>query len=271
MAQGQALAPNGRVAGKVALVTGAASGIGRATAIMLAEHGAAVACCDLNVGGADQTVAAIGAGRSAWACSLDVTSEPVWQEVMASLLSRYGQLDIAVNCAGIAHASPVAEQTLEDWRRVMAVNLEGVVLGTKHAIRAMRQTSQAGSIVNVSSVSGIKAQPGASAYCTSKAAVIMFSKVAALECLRNGDKIRVNSVSPSGVKTPMWRTMPFFQELMAEHGSEEAAFRAMTDASPSPGRWAVPEEIALGIVYLASDESLYVTGTNLVIDNGDTA
>src|SRR5262249_17872544 len=153
------------------------------------------------------------------------------------------------NCAGISAACPVAEIALDDWRRVMAVNLEGVVLGTKHAILAMRQTSQAGSIVNVSSVSGVKAQPGASAYCTSKAAVIMFSKVAALECLRNGDKIRVNCVSPSGVKTPMWRTMPFFQDLMAEHGSEEAAFRAMAEASSSPGRWATPEEIAMAILY----------------------
>ncbi len=98
----------------------------------------------------------------------------------------------------------------------------------------------------------------------------MFSKVAALECLRNGDKVRVNSVSPSGVKTPMWRTMPFFQELMAEHGSEDAAFQSMAEASPSPGRWATPEEIAMAILYLASDESLYVNGTNLVIDNGDT-
>src|SRR5262249_5034629 len=138
------------------------------------------------------------------------------------------------------------------------------------AVRVMRQTGTAGSVVNVSSVSGIKAQPGASAYCTSKAAVLMLTKVAALECLRNGDKIRVNAVSPSGVKTPMWKTMPFFQDLMAKEGGEEAAFRAMERASPSSGRFALPEEIALAILYLASDESRLVTGTDLVIDAGYT-
>ncbi len=259
------------MAGKVALVTGAASGIGRATALTLAQHGAAIFCTDLNRAAVEETVAAITAASGrAWPCPLDVTSEPNWQSAMELVLRTAGRLDIAVQCAGIASASPVAELNLEDWRRVMAVNLEGVFLGTKHAIRTMRQHGQGGSIVNISSVSGIKAQPGASAYCTSKAGVIMFSKTAALECLRNGDKIRVNTVSPSGVKTPMWKTQPFFQELMAKEGGEEAAFQAMTRAFPQ-GRFALPEEIALAILYLASHESLFVTGTDLVIDNGDTA
>jgi NAD(P)-dependent dehydrogenase (short-subunit alcohol dehydrogenase family) len=262
----------GRLPEKIALVTGAARGIGQSTSALLGAEGAAVACCDIDLAGAQETAAAItAAGGSALALALDVTAETAWQDAMAAVLDRYGRLDIVVNCAGIAAACPVAELALEDWRRVMAVNLEGVVLGTKHAIRAMRQTSPSGSIVNVSSVSGVKAQPGASAYCASKAAVIMFTKVAALECLRDGHRIRVNCVSPSGVKTPMWRTMPFFQDLMAQHGSEEAAFQAMVAASPSPGRWAEPEEIAAAILYLASDESLYVNGTNLVMDNGDTA
>jgi NAD(P)-dependent dehydrogenase (short-subunit alcohol dehydrogenase family) len=129
---------------------------------------------------------------------------------------------------------------------------------------------QGGSIINVSSVSGMKAQPGASAYCASKAAVILFSKAAAMECLRAGERIRVNSISPAGVKTPMWTTMPFFQELMAQEGGEEAAFQAMARSAPQ-GRWALPEEVALAILYLASDESSYITGTNLVFDQGDTA
>jgi NAD(P)-dependent dehydrogenase (short-subunit alcohol dehydrogenase family) len=261
----------GRVAGKAALVTGAASGIGRAAAVALAEHGAAVVCADLNRAGARETADAIAAaGGSAWPCELDVTSEPAWEAAMGQVTKAAGGLDVLVNSAGISTACPVADLNLEDWRRVMAVNLEGVVLGTKHAIRTMRQAGRGGNIVNVASVSGRKAQPGASAYCTSKAAIIMFSKVAALECLRNGDGIRVNTVSPSGVKTPMWKTMPFFQELMAKEGGEEAAFAAMTRAFPH-GRFALPEEIALAILYLASDESLYVTGTDLVIDNGDTA
>jgi NAD(P)-dependent dehydrogenase (short-subunit alcohol dehydrogenase family) len=262
---------NGRVAGKVALVTGAASGIGRATAVTLAGQGAPVVCADLDRTGAEETASLItAAGGSAWACPLDVTSEPAWQDAMAQVAARHGRLDIAVNCAGISFVCPVVDMTLDDWRRVMAVNLEGVFLGTRHALRLMRQGQHGGSIVNVASVSGIKAQPDASAYCTSKAAIIMFSKTVALECLRGGDRIRVNSISPSGVRTPMWKTVPFFQELMAKEGGEEEAFRAMERMHPQ-ARFALPEEIALGILYLASDESLYVTGTNLVIDNGDTA
>jgi NAD(P)-dependent dehydrogenase (short-subunit alcohol dehydrogenase family) len=261
----------GRVADKVALVTGAGSGIGRATAVALAAHGASVVCADLNLAGAEETAAAVLAGgRRSEAYRLDVTAEPAWQDVMEQIRRAYGRLDVAVNCAGISFACPVADMSLEDWHRVMAVNLEGVFLGTKHAIRAMRQGGRGGSIVNVSSVSGIKAQPEAGAYCASKAAVILFSKAAALECLRKGDNIRVNSVSPTGVKTPMWKTMPFFQELMAKEGGEEAAFQAMARSAPG-GRWALPEEVALAILYLASDESSFITGTNLVFDNGDTA
>jgi NAD(P)-dependent dehydrogenase (short-subunit alcohol dehydrogenase family) len=261
----------GRVAGKVALVTGGASGIGHATARTLAHHGAAVCCADVNLPGAEETVAAItAAGGAARGVLLDVTSEAAWESAMEMVLNRHGRLDIAVNCAGIASASPVVDTSLSDWRRVMTVDLEGIFLGTKHAIRVMRQLGHGGSIVNVSSVSGIKAQPGAGAYCASKAAVTMLSKVATLECLHNRDRIRVNAVSPSGVKTPIWKTMPFFQELMAKEGGEEAAFQAMTAAYPH-GRFALPEEIALAILYLASDESLYVTGTDLIIDNGDTA
>jgi NAD(P)-dependent dehydrogenase (short-subunit alcohol dehydrogenase family) len=259
------------VAGKVALVTGAASGIGRATALTLADHGASVFCADLAPAGAGQTAAAVAAaGGSAWPLRLDVTSEAAWTEVVDEVVRVGGWLDVLVNCAGVAHACPVADTSLEDWRRVLAVNLDGVFLGTRAAIRAMRRGGRPGSVVNVSSVSGIKAQPGSGAYCTSKAAVIMFSKTAALECLRNGDRVRVNAVSPGGVRTPMWKTMPFFQELMAREGGEEAAFAAM-ERGPPGARFALPEEIALAVLYLASDESLYVTGSNLVIDNGDTA
>jgi 3(or 17)beta-hydroxysteroid dehydrogenase len=261
----------GRVAGKVALVTGAASGIGRATAVVLAREGAAVFCADLNRAGAEDTAAAITAGGgAAWPCPLDVTSEPAWRAAVERLLQSPGRLDVAVNCAGVASGGPVADLSLEEWRRVMAVNLEGVLLGTRHAVRAMRQAGRGGSVVNVASVSGLKAQPGAAAYCASKAAVILLSKVAALECLQARDGVRVNSVSPGGVKTPMWRTMPFFRELMAKEGGEEAAFRAMEREHPE-SRFATPEEIALAVLFLASDESSYVTGTNLVIDLGDTA
>jgi NAD(P)-dependent dehydrogenase (short-subunit alcohol dehydrogenase family) len=161
--------------------------------------------------------------------------------------------------------------TLEEWRRVMSVNLEGVLLGTKHGIRAMRKHGCGGSIVNVSSVSGVKASATAAAYCASKAAVCMLSRVAALECKAAGDGIRVNAVLPTGVKTPMWRTMPFFQDLIRETGSEEEAFAKMTAAGGPMDRFAEPEEVAAAVLFLASDEARIITGTELLVDDGGTA
>jgi 3(or 17)beta-hydroxysteroid dehydrogenase len=258
-----------RVEGKVALVTGAASGIGRATAALLARHGASVLCADIAADGAEEVAAEIReAGGTASGCRLDVTSERDWDEAIEGARSSFGPLDILVNSAGISHGRPVAEMTLEEWRQVMAVNLDGIFLGTRQAVRAMRRDRRSGSIVNVSSASGLKASPGASAYCASKAAVCMFSKVIAKECIEDG--IRINTVCPAGVRTPMWTAMPFFRDLIEKTGSEDEAFRAMAEGSLH-GRFAEPGEIAQAILYLASDESLYVTGTDLVIDGGYTA
>jgi NAD(P)-dependent dehydrogenase (short-subunit alcohol dehydrogenase family) len=251
-----------RVTDKVALVVGAASGIGRATAILLAEQGAIVYCADRDANGAAATAQRVD-GKSE---VLDVTQEPDWERAIGALVAAHGRLDILVNSAGICSASPIAETGLDDWRRLLAVNLDGTFLGIKHSIRAMRTTG--GSIVNVSSASGLKAAPGASAYSTSKAAVCMLSRVAAKECSDAGLAIRVNSVCPGAVKTPLWRTMPFFKELIAKTGSEEAAFGAMLAGQPAGSRFAEPEEVAQGILYLASDESRFVTGTELVIDGG---
>jgi 3(or 17)beta-hydroxysteroid dehydrogenase len=258
-----------RIAGKVALVTGAASGIGRATAILLAQEGAVVTCADLNSGQASATAVKIssGGGHASWA-ELDVTAEEAWSQAIADIVASHGRIDVLVNCAGISFACPVADMSLEDWRRVMAVNLDGVFLGTKHAIRVMRE--HGGSIINVSSASGIKASPGASAYSTSKAAVCMFTKAAAKECVEKGYPIRVNAVCPGAVKTPMWRTMPFFRDLMAKAGSEEVTFQDMARSLPG-GRFIEPEEVAASILYLASDEANSVTGMDLIIDNGFTA
>ncbi len=257
----------GRVVGKVALVTGAASGIGRAAATVLARHGAAVVCADIAISGADDTAVLITKdGETASAIRLDVTSEPEWELAMEKILAAHKRLDILVNCAGISFAAPVTEMRLEAWRRVMAVNLDGIFLGSKQAIVVMRRQSGGGSIVNVSSASGLRASPGASAYSTSKAAVQMFTRAIAKECKERGDNIRCNTVCAGGVKTPMWRTMPFFQEQVAKLGSEQAAF----DAMEKGGRFAEPEEIAFAILYLASEEARLITGTDLVIDDGYT-
>ncbi len=256
------MAAHGRVAGKVALIVGAASGIGRAAAVLLSEEGAIAWCCDRDAEGAAAAAAEIGA-RSA---ALDVAREGDWEAAIGAVLADRGRLDVLVNSAGVSFACPLADTSLADWRRVLAVNLDGVFLGTKHAIRAMRTTG--GSIVHVSSASGLKSAPGASAYSTSKAAACMLSRAAAKECADAGLPIRVNTVCPGAVKTPLWRTMPFFQELIARTGSEEAAFQAMTAGQPRGSRFAEPEEIAHAILYLASDESRFVTGTELVIDAG---
>lgn len=234
-----------RLQNKTALITGAASGIGLATAELFHAEGARVISTDRD--------------------TLDVTSEQQWRSTLQSI----PDLDILVANAGISHAAPVAEESLDDWRRVFAVNLEGVFLGLKHALPHFRSRQRPGSIVIVGSASGRKASAGAAAYCASKAAVAMLAKVAALE--GKSSNIRVNVVSPAGVVTPMWKAMPFFQELEQKHGSEEAAWREIGAVSDQPLEgFAQPLEIARVIAFLASDEASYVTGADVLVDAGFT-
>ena len=254
-----------RLAGKLALVTGAASGIGRAVVKEFLREGAVVIAADIDEAGA---AAAVDGAPPSRAVRLDVTQPEEWQRVMAEA----GPLNIFVSCAGISHGAPIADTTWADWRQVMAVNLDGAFLGVQSAVKAMRAAGQAGSIVLISSASGIKASPGAAAYCTSKAALRMLSKSVALEC--KADNIRVNTVSPAGVATPMWTKMPFWPALVAEHGSEAAAWQALggiDPALPPLQRMALPEEVARAVVFLASDESGHMSGSDLVIDAGYTA
>ncbi|HYP29041.1 MAG TPA: glucose 1-dehydrogenase [Blastocatellia bacterium] len=259
-----------RVEGKVALVTGAASGIGKATAALLAREGARVAVADINEQGARASAREIaGPGREAVALALDVTSEEDWARVVSEVVERWGRLDILVNNAGISFGKPFTETGLEEWRKVMAVNLDSVFLGTKHCAQVMREGG-GGSIINISSASGTKASAGASAYCASKAAVRMYSKAIALECARNGDNIRVNTVSPSGVRTPMWESMQFWQDMKRDTGSDEANYSALSADVPMK-RFATPEEIAEAVLFLASDESSFITGADIPVDGGYTA
>ncbi len=256
-----------RLGERVALISGGASGIGRATARLLAEEGAFVAVTDVDLSGAEDVAGSIVSnGGGAVALKLDVAVERDWEAGMATLLETAGPLDIFVACAGIAHAKPVTEMSLDEWRRVHAINLDGVFLGTKHAIPAIRKAG-GGSIVIVSSVSGIKPSAGASAYCSSKAALRLFAQTVALECAANGDQIRVNTVCPGAVKTPMWEGTPFWEKLRGDVGSDEEAWKAL-GAGAALQRVAEPEEIAEVILFLASDDASYMTGAEMVVDGG---
>lgn len=263
-----------RLAGKVALVTGAGSGIGRATSLRLAAEGAAVVATDVVLDSAKEIALEIHRrGSRALALALDVSDEGHWETAMAAALSTFEVVDVLVVNAGLSFAQPVQEMTLEEWRRVMAINLDGGFLAIKHGILAMRRhperKTRGGSIVLVSSASGIKAAPGASAYAASKAGLIMLAKSAALECARAKDGIRINTVAPAGVRTPMWSSMPFLQELVATQG-EENAWAALESQQPL-GRYATGEEIAEAILFLSTNDCAAMTGSTLVVDGGYTA
>jgi len=253
--------------GMTALVTGAASGIGAATARLLAEKGLTVLCTDIRAAGASAIAKQIrAAGGNASACGLDVASEQSWIRAMKKCAKEFGRLDVLVNAAGVASDSPTADESLDEWHRILGVNLDGVFLGTKHALRVMLAQGR-GSIVNISSASGIRVVPGAAAYTTSKAAVIAFTRSVALEYAAEG--IRVNSISPGGIKTPLWDQTSFFKDLVTKTGSEEAAYAVLARDTPQ-GRFAEPDEVAAAVWYLVNGASDFVTGQNLVIDGGFT-
>jgi NAD(P)-dependent dehydrogenase (short-subunit alcohol dehydrogenase family) len=197
--------------------------------------------------------------------ALDVADEGQWQRAAGG----FGEMDWLVACAGISDARPIAETSLADFRRVTAVNLDGAFLSIKYASAAMGD--RGGSIVVVGSASGAKAVANAAAYCASKAAVRMLVRTSSLELKPRN--IRVNCVSPAGVVTPMWRSMPFFQDLVAQQG-EEAAWNALGGADPARAalhRMAFPEEIAAAIAFLLSPAAAQITGIDLPVDAGYTA
>lgn len=246
----------GRVAGKIALVTGGASGLGEAIAHRLAIEGATVIVADLDqpaAGGADFI-------------RLDVTDEAQWIAAMADLKSRHGRLNIAVNCAGISIArSFPTDTTLADWRRVMSVNLDGVFLGTKHALALMRASEPVnGSIVNISSMLSLVAMPDIAAYCASKGGVHLYSKSVALSCAEQRVAVRVNSVHPGFIDTPLFRKA-------LTRFADPSEGRRQYDTLQPLGHIGEPDDVAWGVLYLASDESKFVTGSALVIDGGYTA
>ena len=261
--------PGKRLIGKVAIVTGGASGIGAETARVFALHGCNVLLTDSNSALGKSVAEEIAtAGGTAIFSTQDVCAEAQWATIVAQAEKTYGRLDILCNIAGISGRDPrlnvqptvglrLAEQTLEHWNHVMEVNAAGVFLGTKAAIPAM-QRAGGGSIINISSICGIIGSHANAAYHASKGAVRLFSKAAAIQYAP--DKIRVNSVHPGFVDTPM--TKP-------GHTNPEIA-RKRIEATPL-GRFGTPADIAAGCLYLASEEASWVTGSELVIDGGMTA
>jgi NAD(P)-dependent dehydrogenase (short-subunit alcohol dehydrogenase family) len=261
------------LSGKIALITGGASGIGRACSERLAKAGASVVLTDLQDSQGKAVCAAIeAAGGKALYLHHDVTSEAEWVSVIDQVRERFGRLDIFVNNAGIGIGGLVTEMTLETWRKQQAVNVEGVFLGVKHSLPLMRASGDGGSIINMSSVAGLKGSAGMSAYCATKGAVRLFSKAIALECAAAGDKIRVNSVHPGIIDTPIWDSISDTADLSAvqQDGANRIDLDAMTSMITPLARTGVPAEIAEGVLYLASDASSYVTGQELVIDGGLT-
>ena len=250
----------GLVAGKVALVTGAASGIGRAVALLFAREGARVLVGDVDESGGRATVAAIAeAGGEARFTRLDVASESDVEAAVASAVSAWKRLDCAVNCAGVTGASGSLDAIdLAGWNATLAVNLTGVFLCMKHEIAAMVRQG-GGAIVNVSSGAGLIAVPGLGPYCATKHAVLGLTKTAAVENARTG--VRVNAVCPGSIDTPMLRA-----SIAKLPGMEK-----MVLASQPGGRFGRPEEIAEACVWLCSDRASFVSGESMLVDAASVA
>jgi len=245
----------GRVEGKVAIVTGAASGMGKADAIRLAEEGASVVLTDLNEEAGQAVADSI--GEKALFIRHDVSDEAQWEAVVARTVEHFGKLNILVNNAGFLTMGSVVDTDLETWRKVMAVNSDGVFLGCKHGLPAI-EASGGGSIINMSSVAALLGMSYVAAYCASKGAVAALTKSVALYCRERENKVRCNSIHPDGVKTPM---------VVKVATGNETPSQEEVDAMDNRGYMCEPVDIANMVLYLASDESWFVNGAEMLIDN----
>jgi NAD(P)-dependent dehydrogenase (short-subunit alcohol dehydrogenase family) len=249
-----------RLSGKVAVITGAASGIGRATASLFAREGAKVVVVDIDEQAGKQAVENIRAeGGEAMFVKADITIATDVQNAMRATVQKYGKLDILVNNTGISPTGTVVDTKEEVWDRIIDTNLKGVFLGSKYAIPEMRK---GGVIVNMASISGLVARQGEAAYDASKGGVVMLTKAMALDHVPQ--KIRVNCVCPGTIRTPL------IERIIAESANPEESLKKFESLHPI-GRLGKPEEVAHAVLYLASDESSFVTGSALVVDGGRTA
>lgn len=266
-----------RLGGKAALVTGAGSGIGRATSLALAADGAHIWVTDYDEAGAKRTVELISqAGGAATAVALDVRFEDQWQAALKRTDAHDTALTVLVNCAGKSMLADTFTMSLDDLRLVLAVNVEGAFLGMKHAIPRIA-ASGGGAVINISSIMGLKGKARMAAYCGSKGAVRMMTKAIALECAELRNNVRVNSVHPGIVDTPAWQKHDSEEAGMMLGGSSGAQATGPLDAHAVAktmvpiGEAASAEEIAETVRYLTSDAARHITGAEIVIDGGMTA
>jgi NAD(P)-dependent dehydrogenase (short-subunit alcohol dehydrogenase family) len=255
----------GRVAGKKAFISGGAQGLGEAMARGLAAEGAKVSIADLNHEGARRVAAAINAEHgdgTAFAFPLDVTREDQWIFALEEADAAMGGISVLINNAGVSKGGDIEHLSFEDWKQVMSVNVDSVFLGTKHALKYMRQ-NQPGSIINISSIAGLIAAHNSPSYNASKAGVWLLSKGIALHCAKQGLDIRSNSIHPTYIDTPI------LDPLRQRFGKDEA--EAKLGRQVPLGHIGEPQDIANAAIYLASDESKFMTGAELKLDGGISA
>ncbi len=250
----------GRLAGKVAIITGAAKGLGEADARLFAKEGARVILTDVDVARGEQVAADIGA--AARFVRHDVRHEAEWVALIADVMATEGKLNVLVNNAGVVEAGTIEDTTEADYRFVMAVSADGAFWGCKHAVPAMR-ASGGGSIINMASIASVQGEPYVAAYCAAKGAVEALSRAVAVHCAQLKDPIRCNSVHPAGILTPMVMSMPDRLDALIKSGSV-AARQAPANAGNRLGE---PNDIAHTVVFLASDESRFISGQAIIVDN----